>query len=336
VSYLIGKRSRAKRLIAAVTALTSGSGTKSKSSGASSDLMLDADWYHSIELKPGIYTPGKKYPNIALTRKVLKGCEVKNQICLDVGAMDGLMSILLSRRGARRVVACDRYDRRPQINVVTRALRLDLDYLSCVSLADVRNTAPHLLGNPFDLIVFSGVLYHMYDPMNGIGLIRSMVRLGGIVIVEAQVVLSKRMVGYFNAYGNIENDCHNYWQLSVELLDYLLRYFRLRPLDCVHFPLSGVAAEDGSPVLRVCIPCEAVAISLPDPGDTYMAVDGRDDDADFPNWGSETVRALSYTPSVSDLVRRPSGAVNLHETIIRTAPLAYGESDIKLALGSSL
>ncbi len=145
------------------------------------DLMLNASWYHSIELRPGIYTPGFKFPNIALTRKILEGCAVEGATCLDVGAMDGLTSVLLARRGAHRVFACDRYDRRAQVNVVARTLGVDINYLGGVTLADVRRLAPTVVGNPFDLIVFSGVLYHMYDPMHGLGLIRSMVRPGGIV-----------------------------------------------------------------------------------------------------------------------------------------------------------
>jgi SAM-dependent methyltransferase len=290
------------------------------------NLLLEGNWYHAIELKPGVYTPGFKFPNIAMTRRMLKGCEVEGATCLDVGAMDGFVSALLARRGAARVFACDRYNRRSKIDIVARSLGLNINYLSGVSLADVRRIAPSLIENPFDLIVFSGVLYHMYDPMNGLGLIRSMVRPGGLVVVETQAVKSKEMVSYFNANGLIADDCHNYWNMSVELLDYLLRYFRLKALDCCYYDMADN-------VLRISIACEAVTTSLADPGDTFMSAPARDDDADYPTWGNCRGRPLSYTPSTpAASIRRPSGAVNLYEALQKTPPTPYGDRDVVLAL----
>jgi SAM-dependent methyltransferase len=300
----------------------------------SGELMLDADWYHTIELKPGVYTPGKSYSNIALTRRILRGCAVENAVCLDVGAMDGLVSALLCRRGAHRVIACDRYDRRAHIDTVIRALRVKVDYLSSMSLVDVRRAVPRLIGSPFDLIVFSGVLYHMYDPMNGLALVRSLVRQGGLVVIETQAVLSEKMVGYFNAGGQLANDCHNYWNLSVGLLDYLLRYFKLKPLDCLYSEIDGRTAEDSANVLRVCIPCEATAAGIPDPGDAFMVVPGRDDDADYPEWPSEAHAPLSYTPSIRDLILRESGTVDLYQTILNTPPTVWDEDEVRLPLGA--
>lgn len=290
------------------------------------DLMLDDGWYHAIELKPGVYTPGFRFPNIAMTRKMLKGCEVEGATCLDVGAMDGFISVLLARRGARRVFACDRYNRRAHIDVITRTLGVNINYLSGVSLADVRRMAPSLVDDPFDIIVFSGVLYHMYDPMHGLGLIRSMVRPGGTVVIETQVIRSKEMVSFFNAHGRIVGDCHNYWNMSVELLDYLLRYFRLKALDCCYYNISDT-------IVRISIACEAVSSSLAEEGDTFMTVPARDDDADYSTWGSWNGKPLAYLPSnPSALVRRQSGAVNLYETLVQTPPTPYGDRDVGLAL----
>jgi 2-polyprenyl-3-methyl-5-hydroxy-6-metoxy-1,4-benzoquinol methylase len=295
--------------------------------------MLDCDWYHSIEVEPGVWTPGKNYPNIALTRDVLARCTVDNAVCLDVGTMDGLVAVLLCRRGAARVVACDRYDRNEQIEFIKRKLNADFSYVSRVSLSQVRIGAPRLVEGPFDLIVFSGVLYHMYDPMVGLALIRSMVRPGGIVVVETYAVLSERAISYFNAGGNIEHDPHNYWNMSAVMLDYLLRFFRLRALDCRYFELKGALAEDGSKLLRVCVPCEAVIEGLADPGDTFMEFDQRDDDADYPLWrAAQQKLPLTYRPAFEALPRRGSGAVDLYAAITGTAPLAFTDSDHRLAL----
>jgi hypothetical protein len=58
----------------------------------------------------------------------------------------------------------------------------------------------------------------MYDPLNGIALVRSLTRPGGIVIVETMAMLSNKMTGYFNAAGYLIRDQHNYWNLSITLL----------------------------------------------------------------------------------------------------------------------
>jgi 2-polyprenyl-3-methyl-5-hydroxy-6-metoxy-1,4-benzoquinol methylase len=297
------------------------------------DLALDEDWYHTIELKPDVFTPGKSYSNVALTRRILTACPIEGAACLDIGAMDGMISAILHRRGARRVIACDRYDRRRHIEIVSRCLGADIDYVGRATLADMRRLAPQLVGDPFDVIVFSGVLYHMYDPMNGLALVRSMVRPGGIVVVESQAILTNKMVSYFNAAGNIAIDPHNYWNMSVALLDYLFRYFRLKPLDCRYFTW-GSSTEDGCPIARVCVACEAVPSALPDEGDQYMAAPLRDDDAEYPEWATDKREPLRYAGSGSPLVKRASGAVDLYKTITSTPPVAWNEEDVRLALAA--
>lgn len=294
--------------------------------------MLNLDWYYSIEVEPDIWTPGKDFPPIALTRAMLERCPVAGMTCLDVGTMDGFVPVLLCRRGAATVVACDRYDRRPQIDFIKRKLGVEFSYLHGMTIRDVRTHAPKVLQDPFDLIVFSGVLYHMYDPMVGLALIRSMARPGGIVLVETYAVLSERAVGYFNAFGNIESDIHNYWNWSVGLLDYLLRYFRLKPLDCRYFEVKGAGAEDGSKVIRVCVPCEAVTSALSDPGDTFMNPGQRDDDVEFPMWLPGREQAPMHYQSDAHLPRRHNGSVDLYAAVTNSDPLPMTKEACRLEL----
>ncbi len=306
--------------------------------GTPFDLLLEENWFHTIELKPGVFTPGIdlwKAGGLSLTRKMLSGCEIQNASCLDVGTMDGLVAALLCRRGANQVVACDRYDYGAHIEVVKKMLNIDFIYWPRITLPDLRTKALNVLSEPFDLIVFSGVLYHMYDPMNGLALIRSMTRPGGLVIVETIALLSKQMIGYFNAGGAIVRDCHNYWNLSVELLDYLLRFFRLMPVDCCFFEVKTLG--DGSNLVRIGVACKATPTKFPDEGDNYMAVSERDDDAYFPDWHPKTNRApLNYSPSNPVLVKRASGAVDLYESLLRTRSLNFHDDDVRLRLGATL
>lgn len=289
------------------------------------------DWYHWIELRPGEFTQGavlSALTNIALGRQILRRVTVEGATCLDIGAMDGLFSLLLHRRGAQTVIACDRYNRRAEFEFVCDALDTRMLYLSQVSIADVRRIAPHLIGNPFDLIIFSGVLYHMYDPMNGLALVRSMVRPGGIVIVETNVSRSTEPIAHFNIAGSIVPDPHNYWNVSVALLDYLLRYFRLMPLDCLYH-----LYPDGRN-MRLCTPCRAVEHSLADEGDTFMDVPERADNFDYPIWSPRfELPLVAYEPG-NNLIRRPNGAIDLLATVNNSAPAEFSERDIRLELAA--
>jgi len=303
---------------------------------------MDENWFHTIELKPNVFSPTRRLENtnsLALTRKLLAGCEVRDASCLDVGTMEGLVAVLLCRRPAAKVVATDRYDRddlRRRIALVKKCLGVDFDYWPGLTLQALRKKAPTLIKEPFDLIVFSGVLYHMYDPLDGIALVRSMTRPGGIVIVEAAAVFSDKMSGYFNAAGYIIPDQHNYWNLSVTLLDYLLRYFRLKPIDCGYLDCGGNKTDDGSSPIRIGVTCRAMTRGIPDEGDKYMVVNDRDDDVNFPDWAPSGEREeLGYSVSNPDLVKRPSGAVNLYETLVRTRPLSFDVDDVRLRLSAT-
>jgi 2-polyprenyl-3-methyl-5-hydroxy-6-metoxy-1,4-benzoquinol methylase len=300
----------------------------------SDDLLLDSYWYHSIELLPGVYTPGQSHVNLPGIRELLKGCQVAGSRCLDIGTMDGLVAALLCRRGAETVVACDRLTRPREIAIVKRCLGVDFTYLSNVLLPDVRQIAPKL-GPPFDLIVFSGVLYHMYDPMAGIALVRSMIRTGGLLVLDTDAMFSKSMVAYFNSSGSLTPDRHHYWNLSVTLLDYLLRYFSLKPIDCCHVRQEGrVRTSDGCEPFRCAVVCRAVEAREPDMGDEWM-VGERYEDAEYPPWGAVGNRAaLAYQSIARPLVQRPSGSVNLYDTIAGAASLVSTPERTRLDLGA--
>jgi 2-polyprenyl-3-methyl-5-hydroxy-6-metoxy-1,4-benzoquinol methylase len=319
-----------------ITTLTGNTIMHSMSNGemaALEKLAIRLNWYHSIELHPGFVTPGHGFTNIVITREILKRCEIQGMTCLDVGAMDGLMAAILCRRDAGQVVACDRYKRQEQIDIVRKALGVNFKYLPDSTLADVRAATPGIISNPFDLIVFSGVLYHMYDPMQGLAIVRSMVRTGGIVVIETGAAVSEKNVGYFNAAGANDNDPHNYWTLSLSLLDYMLRYFCMKPVDCSFFPYPA-KTEDGSQLIRIAIACIATEKQLPDPQDKWMVYEGRDDDSEYTVWNSPITRELKYQSMSSNKPAwRTPGMINLYRTVLQSSPTAITDDLRKLSLG---
>jgi tRNA (mo5U34)-methyltransferase len=62
-------------------------------------------WYHTIELAPGVVTPGWFDLRGIVDR--LPWPDVRGKRCLDVGPYDGFLSFELERRGAAEVIAAD-------------------------------------------------------------------------------------------------------------------------------------------------------------------------------------------------------------------------------------
>src|SRR5439155_2223149 len=64
------------------------------------------DWYHTLELAPGVVTPGW-FDTRAVAGSVCLPASLEGRRCLDVGTFDGFWAFELERRGAAEVVAID-------------------------------------------------------------------------------------------------------------------------------------------------------------------------------------------------------------------------------------
>jgi tRNA (mo5U34)-methyltransferase len=134
-----------------------------------------ADWYHSMELAPGLVTEGmfdlRPYVERYGLPTRLDGLRV-----LDVGTFDGFWAFELERRGAQ-VVALD-IDRTQQLDWpprlrpaedsergetfrIAHAIYESSVEHECLSIYDA---APERLGS-FDLVFCGSVLIHLRDPM---------------------------------------------------------------------------------------------------------------------------------------------------------------------------
>src|SRR5579864_629924 len=68
------------------------------------------EWYHSIELAPGVITPGRVSSEVLADRwRALRLPDLRGKSVLDVGAYDGFYSFSAEAAGAARVVALDHY-----------------------------------------------------------------------------------------------------------------------------------------------------------------------------------------------------------------------------------
>lgn len=208
-------------------------------------------WFHSIDLGGGVVTPGVKSPeHLAAELDRLRLPSVQNQTVLDIGAWDGYFSFEAERRGARRVVALDHYvwsldfrerDRhagplpmerecfrssdavwRPDalpgkrgFDVAREALGSSVEPV----VADFATMDVSELGT-FDVVLFLGVLYHLWDPLGALVRLREVT--SGVAVVETEAIavggLGGRALAEFYPRNELGGDASNWWAPTMEAL----------------------------------------------------------------------------------------------------------------------
>src|SRR3954453_19280425 len=154
------------------------------------------DWYHTIDLQPGLTTPGW-FDTRATVSKVGLPASLAGKRCLDVGTWDGFWAFEMERRGAASVTAIDvldeaRWDWPPELRL--RQSQGGLDYLrefkqqgvafevaheiigSKVERLDksIHDISPETRGM-FDFVFLGSLLLHLRDPVAALAAMRSVV-----------------------------------------------------------------------------------------------------------------------------------------------------------------
>ena len=151
-------------------------------------------WYHTIEVAPGVITPG--WFDLRPTVERLPWPDVRGKRCLDVGTWDGFFAFELERRGAAEVVATDLADHElwdwpPRLRArgverlreiagprkgrgfeIARELLGSSARLEQVDVYDLEEAA---LGE-FDVVVCGSLLLHLRDPLRALAAIRAVCR----------------------------------------------------------------------------------------------------------------------------------------------------------------
>jgi SAM-dependent methyltransferase len=248
-------------------------------------------WYSAIELQPGLFTRSPDddgrlpYWTMSLARQAIEQMDLRGKRCLDVGAVDGFMAALMKRMGADSVTATDCCDYSQQIFAVQKLLGLRFQYLPNIGtlkmvdrLIDAHKFGERFFidhGRPdtdfgFDLVNCSGVMYHLYSPLHLIGALRTLVRPGGLVLIETALIPSDCYYMSFNYFGGGRYiyAASDTWFITPPLMEYLLRMFSLQPIDVVYRHHKTIDAERS--VGRGSIVCRAVDAPIALPSEFQM------------------------------------------------------------------
>lgn len=153
-------------------------------------------WYHTIELAPGIVTPG--YVDMRSIAERILPDDLSGKRVLDVGTFDGFWAFEMERRGAE-VVAIDveKIDdaewpphKRTELmrdqqefgvelgkgfQIASEALGSKAKRIVC----NIYDASPERVEGPVDMAFIGALLLHLRDPVRGLEAVRSTLTEGG-------------------------------------------------------------------------------------------------------------------------------------------------------------
>jgi tRNA (mo5U34)-methyltransferase len=165
------------------------------------DEVAEREWYHTLELAPGVQTPGY-FDHRPILQKLPIPASLTGQRCLDIGTFDGFWAFEMERRGASEVIAADILDpmawdwpagadplaiealeRRKEagrgFEIAATALGSKVRKIE----ASVYELDPEVHGE-FDFVFMGSLLLHLRDPIKALERVRSVCR-GSLLTIDA-------------------------------------------------------------------------------------------------------------------------------------------------------
>lgn len=161
---------------------------------------LEREWYHTIELAPGIETPGW-FDTRQVVRELPFPMSLAGKRCLDVATFDGFWAFEMERRGAAETVGIDILDPmawdwpvgsdRAVIAALKRRKEGGEGFLIAQEALgssvirrelSVYDLDPSEVGE-FDFVYVGSLLMHLRDPVRALECVRSVCR-GSLLLVD--------------------------------------------------------------------------------------------------------------------------------------------------------
>ena len=149
-------------------------------------------WYHEIDFGNGLHSESKA-PEREYHRKLWRFIEAqldlidfRGKSVIDIGCWDGYWSFYAERRGAVEVLALDDFTQNwsnpTGIYLAKELLGSNVEIIPDCSVYGLGR-----LGRRFDIVLYLGVYYHLWDPFYAFTQIRHCCRAGAQVAVEGNI-----------------------------------------------------------------------------------------------------------------------------------------------------
>jgi tRNA (mo5U34)-methyltransferase len=202
-------------------------------------------WFHEIDLGNGVISPGATPRDVLqATADIYFKDDLRGLTVIDIGCWDGFNSFEAKRRGAARVLATDHFawsdqcwGSRQSFDLAREHLDLDIEVLDI----DVNDITLESVGR-FDVVLFTGVLYHLRHPLLGLEQVSKI--CGGLLIVETHLdalELSEPAMVFYPA-DELVNDPTNWWGPNAACVTAMLKDVGFSRIDVTPHPHPTHAA----------------------------------------------------------------------------------------------
>jgi tRNA (mo5U34)-methyltransferase len=193
-------------------------------------------WFHTIDLGNGVITPGQDRSSAAKLETLGIPEDLSGMTVLDIGAWDGFFSFEAERRGAKRVLAVDSFcwsgegwGTKAGFTLARNALSSKVEDMEL----EVLDISPEKVGT-FDLVLFSGVLYHMRHPLMSLERVFSVTENHLILETEMDMEWCRRPAMAFYPGNELNADPSNWCGPNTAAVEAMLKTVGFRRVEIVY------------------------------------------------------------------------------------------------------
>jgi tRNA (mo5U34)-methyltransferase len=185
-------------------------------------------WWHTIDLGNGIVTPGGKSMEMMRLEAdcFFSPIDLHHKSLLDVGAWNGGFTLEAARRGATRVAGLDfwtwidsKAQGRKTFDLVAECTNNHFEAIE-INL-DVPGLSLQHLGQ-FDVVLYSGVFYHLQDPLAATREVAALAREVLILETHIEAIADERPAMIYYPGAELSGDHSNWWGPNVACIRALL------------------------------------------------------------------------------------------------------------------
>lgn len=194
-------------------------------------------WWHTIPLG-NCLTPGLEneifrflIPNFQDWIVQVIPEDLTGKSVLDIGTWDGYFSFLAEQRGASRVVAIDKMDRRHLITDANGFMTAREILNSQVNFIEMDVFEIDCLTGEFDIVFFFGVLYHLRHPL--LALEKIYQKTKSVVLIETHVIDTEYSLMAFYENDEYGGDITNWCGPTIECVKAMCRSCGFNQIELV-------------------------------------------------------------------------------------------------------